>query len=232
MKNSRTSQKNKSRLTANVIGATGLVGKQLVNLLLENNRYSKVRIFVRKDMGITHSKLEQQIVDFGNPETWERHLTGDILFSALGTTLKKAGSKEKQYEIDVSYNLNFALKAKVNGVEAYVLVSAVGADSGSRLFYNRIKGELDDAVSGIGFKKLTILRPSALSGKREESRWAERVSIPVLNIITRYFLKKYRPIKDTIVARAMINASLRPPAEKIIWTADEIFALAEEKQEY
>lgn len=229
MKNNRTLKKEKKLLTANVIGATGLVGKQLVNLLLENHKFDKIRIFVRHDSGITHSKLDQQIVDYSNTETWENHLKGDVLFSALGTTLKKAGSKEKQYEVDVRFNLNFALKAKVNGIETYVLVSAVGADSGSRIFYNRIKGELDDAVSKIGFQKLTILRPSALAGDRDESRWAEKISIPIVGLITRFIFKKYRPIEAKTVATAMINAAIRPPAEKTVWTADEIFALAGEK---
>lgn len=229
MKNNRTLKKEKKQFTANVIGATGLVGKQLVNLLLENQRFDKVRIFVRHDSGMVDPKLEQQIIDFGNTKTWEKHLKGDVLFSALGTTLKKAGSKEKQYEVDVNYNLNFAKKAKENDIETYVLVSAVGANAGSRLFYNRIKGELDDAVSKIGFRKLTILRPSALAGKREENRWSEKISIPIARFITRFIFKKYRPIEGKTVARAMINASLRPPAEKTIWTADEIFALAEGK---
>lgn len=229
MNNNHTIKKKKQLLTANVIGATGLVGKQIVNLLLENPKYEKVRIFVRHDSGTVHPKLEQQIVDYSNPDTWEKHLKGDVLFSALGTTLKKAGSKEKQYEVDVRFNLNFALKAKVNGIETYVLVSAVGANSGSRIFYNRIKGELDDAVSKIGFRKLTILRPSTLAGDRDEKRWAEKIAIPIAGFITRFIYKKYRPIKDKTVAQAMINASLRPPAEKIIWTAEEIFALAEEK---
>ena len=110
-------------ITSNVIGATGLVGKQLVQQLLNDNRFETVRIFVRRDTGLKHPKLEQQIVDFAQSETWKEQLTGDVLFSALGTTLKQAGSKEKQYEIDFTFNLNFAQKAKENGIENYVLVS-------------------------------------------------------------------------------------------------------------
>ena len=155
------------KLTTNIIGATGLVGKQLVQQLLNDNRFEKVRLFVRRDTGLRHPKLEQQIVDFAKAKNWEKNLNGDVLFSALGTTLKQAGSKEKQYEIDFTFNLNFAKKAKENGIENYVLVSSVGANSKSSVFYTRMKGELDEAVSKIGFENLVILRPASLTGNRE-----------------------------------------------------------------
>ncbi len=217
------------KYTANVIGATGLVGKQLVQQLLENNNFEKVRIFVRRDTGIKHPKLEQQIVDFRNDKTWAPKLTGDVLFSALGTTLKQAGGKEKEYEVDFTLNLNFAEKAKENGIENYVLVSSIGANSKSKLFYTRMKGELDDAVSKLEFRNLAIIRPASLTGDRKEKRPAEIISLPILLFLTRFLMKKYRPIKDKIVAKAMINAVLKPVPEKTIWEADEVFTLAGEK---
>lgn len=216
-------------LTANVIGATGLVGKNLVAQLLENNNFEKVRIFVRRNSGIEHRKLEQQIVDFAKQKTWQDKLHGDVLFSALGTTLKQAGSKEKQYEVDFTFNLNFAQTAKQNGIENYVLVSSVGANSGSKMFYPRIKGELDDAVATIGFQNLVILRPASLTGNRDEKRTMEEISVPVLNFITRFILKKYRPIHGKTVAAAMINAVLHPDKTKTIWEANDVFMLAERK---
>jgi uncharacterized protein YbjT (DUF2867 family) len=213
-------------LTANVIGATGLVGKQLLKQLLENKKFCKVRIFVRRDAGITHLKLEQQVVDFASEETWAKHLTGDVLFSALGTTLKQAGSKEKQYEVDFTFNLNFAQKARENGIENYVLVSSVGANPKSNIFYSRIKGELDEAVAKLGFKTLAILRPSSLTGDREETRWMEKMSIPVVRFVTKFIFKKYRPISGQTVAQAMIHAALNPHPGKTVWEADEVFELA------
>lgn len=213
-------------MKSNVIGATGLVGKQLVQQLLNDNRFEKVRIFVRRDSGLKHPKLEQQIVDFGDEKTWGKLLSGDVLFSALGTTLKQAGSKEKQVEIDFTFNLNFAKKAKENGIENYVLVSSVGANSKSSIFYSRIKGELDDAVAKIGFKKLVIIRPASLTGDRKESRIAEKISIPILNFLTKFIMKEYRPISDKTVAQAMINSLLSNLGDKIIWEADEVFELA------
>ncbi|MBT3386177.1 MAG: NAD(P)H-binding protein [Prolixibacteraceae bacterium] len=212
-------------LTVNVIGATGLVGKQLVQQLLENNNFEKVRIFVRRKTGIEHPKLEQQIIDFKNEETWKKLLTGDVLFSTLGTTLKQAGSKEKEYEVDFTFNLNFAKVAKENGIPNYVLVSSVGANSKSQIFYTRMKGELDDAVARLGFENLVVLRPSSLTGDRKEKRMAEIISIPIANFLTRFMMKKYRPIKDEIVAQAMINSVLNPAQDKTIWEGSEVFEL-------
>ena len=217
------------KLTANIIGATGLVGKQLVHLLLNDDNFTKVRIFVRRDSGIHHAKLEQQIIDFENEKSWAGILTGDVLFSALGTTLKQAGSKEKEYEVDFIFNLNFAKKAKENGIENYVLISSIGANSKSRFFYTRMKGELDEAVSNLQFRNLTILRPSSLTGNRQGKRLVEIITIPAIKFLTRFMLKKYRPIKDVTVAKAMINAVLKPDREKEIWEGDEIFHLAGEK---
>ncbi len=217
------------KLTANVIGATGLVGKQLVEQLLENEHFGKVRIFVRRETGLNHPKLEQQIIDFSKTETWEKQLAGDVLFSALGTTLKQAGSKENQYDVDVVLNRNFAKKAKENGIEKYVLVSSIGANSKSKMFYPHIKGKLDDAVQQIGFKNITILRPASLTGDRKEKRIAEKISIPILNFITKFILKRYRPISDETVAKAMINGALQDLGDKIIWEADEVFELAEKQ---
>lgn len=224
---SNPSEEKQRRLYANVIGATGLVGKQLVQQLLKDERFEKVRIFVRRETGLNHPKLEQFIIDFSKTETWEKLLTGDILFSALGTTLKQAGSKEKQYEIDFTFNLNFAKKAKENGIENFILVSSVGANSKSSIFYTRIKGELDEAVSEIGFKNLVILRPASLTGNREKRRLAEELTVPVLRVLTRFMLKNYRPVSGEIVAKAMINASFRTETNKKNFEGTEVFTLAE-----
>ncbi len=214
--------------TANVIGATGLVGKLLVQQLLENENFDKVRIFVRRDSGLKHSKLEQHIVDFSDENTWSKFLTGDVLFSALGTTLKQAGGKEKQYEIDVVFNRNFAKKAKENGIENYVLVSSIGANSKSKIFYLHIKGKLDDAVAEMNFKNLVILRPSSLTGDRDGKRMAEKISVPVMNFVTKFMVKNYRPIHGKTVAKAMINSVINSQSDKVIWEGKEIFELAGE----
>ena len=213
-------------MEANIIGATGLVGKQLLKNLLENDKFDKVRIFVRRESGLTHPKLEEQIIDFKDEKTWENNLKGNVLFSALGTTLKQAGGKKNQYEVDFTFNLNFAKKAKQNGIENYVLVSSVGANSKSMILYSRITGELDDGVSKIGCNSLALVRPASLTGERENRRLMEEISVPVARVITKFVFKKYRPIHGKTVAQAMINAVLNPNYNKTIWEADEVFKLA------
>lgn len=216
------------KLTANVIGATGLTGSELVQLLLEDDRFGKVNIFVRRDTEIRHPKLEQHLADFQNKRTWVKKLKGDVLFSALGTTLKQAGSKEKEYEVDFTFNYEFAREAQKNGIRNYILVSSIGANPKSRLFYPRMKGELDSAVHKLGFKNIAILRPSSLTGKRNNRRLMEELSIPVVRLLTRFIFKKYRPIPGRTVAEAMICAAVKPNPRKTIWEADEVFELANE----
>lgn len=219
----------KMKQTANVIGATGLVGVQLVKQLLDNDTFEKVRIFVRRDSGVIHPKLEQQIIDFNDSKSWLHLLEGDILFSTLGTTLKQAGSQEKQYAIDFTLNYNFAKAAKDNGIPNYVLISSMSANSNAKVFYSRMKGELDDAVSALNYEYLSILRPGPLAGNRKERRLGEIIGLPIIGFITKLIGKRYRPIYDSTVARAMINTALSPQKDKTIWEGEELFALANTK---
>lgn len=217
------------KLTANVIGATGLVGKQLVKQLLANNQFQTVRIFVRRDTGIKHPKLEQQIIDFNNINQWKTLLKGNVLFSALGTTLKQAGGQQQQYAIDYTLNYNFAKIAKENNIANYVLISSMSANPKAKLFYPRMKGELDTAVLALNFKHCTILRPGPLAGDRQEKRMGEIIAVPVVRFLTQFILKKYRPIKDSIVAKAMINAVIQEPTDKTIYEGEGVFELAHRK---
>jgi uncharacterized protein YbjT (DUF2867 family) len=211
----------------NVIGATGLVGKALVYQLLDNKEVELVRVFARRKCGISHPNLDEHLVDFSQPESWKPLLTGDVLFSALGTTLKKAGSKSAQYQVDYTFQYDFARIAADNGVPAYGLVSSAGASANSAIFYSRMKGELDDAVQQLPFRQCLILRPSILSGEREQSRPAERIASATMQFVTRFAFRKYRPISGDIVAKALINGLLpdgTPGAQ--IAELDEIFSLA------
>ncbi|HEX7356077.1 MAG TPA: NAD(P)H-binding protein [Ignavibacteriaceae bacterium] len=148
--------------TAIIIGATGLVGSELTKKLLIDNRYDKVKVFVRRTTGISNTKIEEHIVDFDKIDTWKNHITGDELYSALGTTIKKAGSKEVQYKIDFDYQYITAKLASENGVQKYLLVSSIGANSKSKNFYLNMKGNLDNAVQLFPFDQILIFRPSIL----------------------------------------------------------------------
>lgn len=212
--------------TAIVIGATGLVGSEVLDMLLEDGRYQKVKVFHRRSTGIEHPKLEEHVIDFDNIEEWKHLLTGDELYSALGTTIKKAGSQEAQYTIDFTYQFETAKAAAENGVQRYSLVSSAGANYQSRMFYSRLKGELDDAVKELPFDVITILRPSILDGDRGEDRPAEKFGLLMARLFTKIpGLKKYRPILGRKVAQGMVNSLHKCPAGYHIFELDEIFYL-------
>jgi len=194
--------------TANVIGATGLVGKQLVIQLLDHPGFDKIRIFVRRASGLRHPKIEEEIIDFNNPESWKDLVTGDILFSTMGTTIKTAKTKENQYRVDFTYQYEFAKAASGNGVSTYILVSSIGANSKSSVFYSRIKGELEDAIKRLTFKKLIFVRPSILDGDRMEKRAGEKFGLIVSRFLTRFVLKNYMPTPVDLLAKKMILWSL------------------------
>jgi uncharacterized protein YbjT (DUF2867 family) len=209
--------------TALVIGASGLVGQQLVSQLLAHPAFEKVRIFVRRTTGLHHPKLDEQIIDFEQIESWMSLVRGDVLFSALGTTIKKAKTKENQYRVDFTYQYEFAKAASQNGVPAYVLVSSLGANSKSAFFYPRIKGELDGAVAKLPFQKMIIVRPSILDGDRQEKRMTEKFSLLIMRRLTKSFLKKYRPTPVDLLASRMIQMSLDDVRYKQIIEGAELF---------
>ena len=197
--------------TALVIGATGLVGSNLVDLLLADPGFSKVIIFVRRTTGRNNPKLEEHVINFDLPDTWSNLVTGDVLFSCLGTTIKKAGTKEAQYRIDYTYQYEFAKIAASAKVHTYVLISSSYASPQSRIFYSKMKGELDRDVKMLNFPSIHIIKPGILEGKREEERPGESTGIRMMRIFSKIpGLKKLRPIPARTVAMAMINASRDP----------------------
>lgn len=203
-----------------------MVGSEVLNLLLTDDRYSKVKVFHRRSTGISHPKLEEHVIDFDAMDDWKHLLTGDELYSALGTTIRKAGSQERQYTIDFTYQYETAKAAAENGIKKYSLVSSAGADFKSRVFYSRLKGELDEAVRELPFDVITILRPSILDGKRSEHRPGESIGMFFARIFTKLpGLKKYRPIPGKTVAQAMINSLHKCTPGYHIFELDEIFYL-------
>ena len=192
-------------MKAIVIGATGAVGKELVRALLDDARYTEVAVFVRRDPGVTHSKLTAHVINFEQPDTWRALVTGDVLFSALGTSLKQAGSKEAQRRIDYDYQYMFAEAAHANGVPHLVLLSSLGADSHSSIFYLRLKGELDDAVQRLGFDTVHIVRPPSLI-RPEAKRLGETAVVKILQGLNAVGIaKNLAPMSVDTVARCMME---------------------------
>ncbi len=188
-----------------MIGATGLVGSQVLVQLLADDRFSKVISFGRRKTDNASTKLEERVVDFDAPSSWQSDVKGDVAFSCLGTTLKQAGSKEAQKKVDYSYQMHFAEAAKANGIEVYSLCSAAGANAKSAMFYSRIKGELD----------------------RDVTRFGEKLAAPLLRGLNAIGIaRKSRGIEGSTVARAMIRTALGGEPGVAIYTLDEVFAAA------
>ncbi|HJW15815.1 MAG TPA: NAD(P)H-binding protein [Flavisolibacter sp.] len=215
--------------TALVIGATGLVGNELVHQLLADDRFGAVLVFVRRSMGISHSKLQEFIINFDEPQSWSHLVKGDVLFSALGTTLKKAGSKEAQYKIDHDYQYNFAQAAAQNQVPVYVLVSSAMASVSSRIFYTRMKGELERDIQLLPFQAIHIMQPGMLQGNRKENRPGEKVGLYVIRLLNKMGIAlKQKPIPAGLVAKAMINVSFKNDKRINVYALTQVFTAAEQ----
>lgn len=210
-------------MKALIIGATGATGKDLVTQLLADDTYSEVHCFVRKPLTLTHPKLHAHVVDFETPEAWADLLHGDVAFSCLGTTLAVAGSKEAQWRVDYDYQYAFAEHCRQNGVPTFVLVSAAGAKAQSKLFYNRMKGQLEDAIKALGFPRLLIFQPSVLV-RKESDRKGEQFGLKMIVLLNKLGLfKRYRPIPTSVLAEKMCKEVAIAPKGIHTFTLDEIF---------
>ncbi len=193
-----------------IAGATGLVGNSLLTQLLADDQYEKIVVIVRKPIDIKHSKLIQQQIDFDSIESLKLDFPVDDVFCALGTTIKTAGSQDAFYKVDYTYVVNLGNWCAANGVERFLIVSAMGASSKSGIFYNRVKGEMEKAVSQLNIQQIQIFRPSLLMGNRTEKRTSEKFAQIVMGGLGFLFvgpLLKYKGIHADVVAKAMINAA-------------------------
>lgn len=188
--------------TAIIVGATGLIGKELCRQLLADERYEKVKLLVRKHQELTHPKIEELIIDFNALDALS--IIGDELYCCLGTTIKTAGSKEAFYKVDYEYVVQVSKQALKAGVKKLVVVSAMGADKKSSVFYNKVKGEMEEAISQLDFENTIIVRPSMLLGNRSEFRLGELIGKKVMRALSFLIPAKYKAIHDYQVAKAMI----------------------------
>lgn len=214
--------------TALVIGASGLVGKQCLYQLFEQDEYTEVHCLVRRKLAMKSTKLHQHLFDFESPDQYPSGLKADAVFCTIGTTIRTAGSKEAFQKVDYEYPLTLAKLALKNENSKFLLVSALGADPGSAIFYNRVKGELEEALKKFPFPALHIFRPSILDGSRREFRPAEKVALNILKIFSFLLigpLRKYRPVPTFVLARAMVRASLDDKTGIHIHESDEILRM-------
>lgn len=211
--------------TALLVGATGLVGRELLRQLLADPRYAAVTVLARRSAGVRHDKLTEHLVEFDRPDDWRVLAKGDHLFSALGTTLKAAGSREAQYRVDYTYQYEVARAARHHGTEVYVLVSSTGAAAKSAIFYSRMKGELERDTAALGFPRARFLQPGPLDGDRQEHRTGERWALRILRPLAPILPAAARPIDAAVVARAGITAAFDPAPGALRLGAADLFRL-------
>ncbi|WP_163134683.1 NAD(P)H-binding protein [Agarivorans sp. Alg241-V36] len=201
--------------TAVVIGATGLVGSALLEQLLADESWLKVRVFGRKRTGLQAAKLEEHIVDFANIEDWQQLIQGASLFICIGTTLSQAGSKAAMRAIDLDLPLGFANYARRNQVEDCLLISSLFANAKSPSHYLRIKGQLENQLACLGFKHLMMFRPGPLLGGRKQARFSEQVVAAMQPIFAASWspLQRWRGIEAAQLAATMLRYANKPPTE-------------------
>lgn len=195
-----------------VFGASGLVGSNLVDLLLSNSEYREVEIYTRKRTSFSSDKLKEKIIPFKNIKEELKSINGDTIFFCIGTTIKKAGSQEVMTRIDQAIPKEIAELAKENGVKTFVLVSSIGANPSSRAYYPRLKGETEVLIKGIFKERHIIVRPSILLGPREEFRFGELIGKGIMKGLSWIFVgpfKKYQGIQGKDVAKALIQLDLK-----------------------
>ena len=204
------------KLKALVIGATGATGRELVNLLINDEAFDQVSIFVRNAPKTAHKKLNTYTVNFDEIKKHKDLIKGDILFSSLGTTKKDAGGKDEQYLVDYTYQYEFAKIAAENGVDQLSLVSSIGANSKSFIFYPKMKGELESEVKKLNFKKIDIFQPPILIRQPEVIRNGEKKAISIIQKLNKLgILKSHQPLMVSNLAERMLKTAKTTSKEKV-----------------
>jgi uncharacterized protein YbjT (DUF2867 family) len=213
--------------TALLAGATGLVGTHVLEYLLADDAWSRVVTVGRRTMPQRHEKLEQRVVDLGGIEAMGDLPHADEVFCCLGTTIKQAGSQQAFRRVDYDFVAGLARAGLRVGATQFLLVSAIGADPESRVFYSRVKGEAEAAVRKLPYRAIQIFRPSLLLGERSEFRLGERIAMvgaPLLQLLLVSRLRRYRPIQASDVARAMVHIAREAPRGPNVYEYDAILA--------
>lgn len=196
-----------SAKSALILGATGLTGGHLLNLLLASADYHTVTALVRTPTGIRHSKLQETLIDY---ECWQESVPADDVFCCLGTTIKKAKTKAAFKKVDLDYPVKIAQLQYQAGSQQLLVISSMGASSGSAIFYSRVKGEMEDQLQQIGYPSLSIFRPSLITGDRKEPRVGERIALSLSGLLSFFLigpLKKYKPVTALAIAQSMLEAA-------------------------
>ena len=213
--------------TAIVFGCTGLIGGHLVNQLIQDNYYTKIKIFVRSQTLIKNEKVEVINIDFNNLVNHKTEITGDDCFFCIGTTKQNSPNRNEYQKVELDIPKEIAQIAKANSVKSFIFISSIYANPNSSGNYVKFKGLVEEELKRLNFSKLGILRPSFLMGKRKESRVGEKIGILTFRVLSPLLfgpLKKMRPISSEIVAKSMIKI-VKQNLQKITFESDEIVEL-------
>lgn len=213
--------------TAFLAGATGLVGSHVLEFLLADATWSRVVTVGRRTTPERHEKLEQRVLDLGAIEALGDLPHADDVFCCLGTTIKQAGSQQAFRRVDHDFVVGLARAGLRLGATQFLLVSAIGADPESRVFYSRVKGEAEAAVRKMPYRAIQIFRPSLLLGERSEFRLGERIAMvgaPLMQLVLVSRLRRYRPIQASDVARAMVRVAREAPRGPNVYEYDAMLA--------
>jgi uncharacterized protein YbjT (DUF2867 family) len=213
-----------------LVGANGLVGSELLKFLLEAREYQKVIVFVRRSLGINHPKYEERLVDFEKLHKHRADFCVQDVFCCLGTTIKKAKTQATFKKVDVDYPLELARLAQEFNVEKFLIISSMGADVKSKVFYSRMKGLIEDELIKLRLKSLHIFRPSLLLGNRREFRIGETIGGMLAKGLSFTFigpLMKYKPITARNVAKAMYKIAQLKTEGVNRYTSEKIARIAE-----
>ncbi len=214
--------------SAIILGATGLTGGLLLKKLLDDDGYVSVLVFGRNSCGINHPKLKETLVDLFALENYKDHFKADIVFCCIGTTNSKTPDKKTYQKIDKGIPVKAANISKANNINTFIVISAMGADENSRIFYNRTKGEMENEVLAANVNNTYILRPSLIKGDRDEARLGEKIGGAVMDLLSPIMigdLKKYRPITAKQIVDCMLYLA-QHQYEKQIILSDEIMEIA------
>ena len=218
-----------------IVGATGLVGANLLNDLLDHPSVAGVTALVRRPIDHQHPKLRVEVLNFDRLEASLTGQTATHVFCCLGTTIGAAGSQEAFRRVDYDYPLALGRAAKASNAGRFLVISAMGANSTSRIFYNRVKGDMERDLAALALPALDVFRPSLLLGKRSDKRTGERLAALLaapMNALLLGPLRKYRPIEAADVARAMIAIAFDaspPTGPVVVHESDRIAAIARTK---
>ncbi|PKA83017.1 putative NAD(P)-binding protein [Ulvibacter sp. MAR_2010_11] len=205
--------------TAIILGATGLTGTILLENLLTDSTFKTVKLFSRSSVGIANPKIEEHLIDLFQLEQYEEDFKADVVICCIGTTLAKTPNKETYRKIDYGIPVTAAKLAKENGIESFVVISALGADVDSRVFYNKTKGEMERDVLQQNIKNTFILQPSLIGGNRSEKRTGERMAQIFMGIFGFLLPKNYKIIQPETIAKAMQVLAAGGYSEKRITSA-------------